>query len=301
MRSIFKISRPISASRPPVAVELAPEGLLAATVSGSQMALSFAPLLAGVVEPGIAEANLKNPSAIAAALSRALGELNPQGKALTLVVPDSAVRVFVLDFDAFPSRRDEALPVLRFRLRKMVPFEVEVAGIGFQKLSESKTECRVLAVVIPQPVLAEYEQAIRAVGYEPGIVLPSTLAALGAVEGNGPALVVSLSAHTLTTAIVQANDLLLYRTVDLPADEAPRTEEIRRGIAVTSAYYEDKLITPPTKLLFIGPIPAAEFARILDEPTLAVTELVERPATGAATPLGAMSIAALTGVLKGAA
>jgi len=34
--------------------------------------------------------------------------------------------------------------VIRFRLRKMVPFDVEQAGLSYQVLVENKTECKVL-------------------------------------------------------------------------------------------------------------------------------------------------------------
>ena len=36
----------------------------------------------------------------------------------------------------------------------MVPFEVEHAGLSYQVLVETKTECKVLAAVIPGPILA---------------------------------------------------------------------------------------------------------------------------------------------------
>ena len=97
-----------------------------------------------------------------------------------MVLPDTAVRVFVLDFEALPAKPIEALPVLRFRLRKMVPFDVEHAGVSYQILVEKKGELKVLAAVIPGLILQEYEAAVRAAGYEPGAVLPSSLAALAA-------------------------------------------------------------------------------------------------------------------------
>ena len=50
------------------------------------------------------------------------------------------MRVFVLDFDSLPAKPAEALPVLRFRLRKMVPFDVEHAGVSYQVLTEKKNE-----------------------------------------------------------------------------------------------------------------------------------------------------------------
>ena len=111
------------------------------------------------------------------------------------------VRVFVLDFDSLPAKPAEALPVLRFRLRKMVPFDVEHAGLSYQVLSQSKTECKVLAAVLPGAILAEYEAAVRAAGYEPGAVLPSSLAALEAIDSMEAVLAANLSALALTTSI----------------------------------------------------------------------------------------------------
>ena len=97
---------------------------------------TLAPL---IVTPGLQEGNLLDPQAVSAAIRAALGQVQPRLKAVTVVVPDSAVRVFVLDFDTLPAKQDEALPVLRFRLRKSVPFDVEQAGITYQVLSEGSS------------------------------------------------------------------------------------------------------------------------------------------------------------------
>jgi len=288
--------------RPPAAVELAPEGVLAAALPGSGQSpvYAFEPLTAGALAPGVAEANLHKPEAVAAAIRKALDEVSPRTHAVTLVLPDKAVRVFVLDFDALPGKAAEAVPVLRFRLRKMVPFDVEHAGLSYQILSEDKTECRVLAAVIPAPILAEYEDAVRSAGYEPGAVLPSSLAALAALDSPEPVLAACLSDTALTTSITRGQDLLLYRTLELPEDAAQRLPEVQRGIAVASAYYEDKLAKRPRQIHYAGKGTAAEFARWINDPELAVTELTTRPETGATTALGNLSFAGLAGALAGA-
>jgi type IV pilus assembly protein PilM len=288
--------------RPPAAVEIAPEGVLAAalTSSGQPPVFAFVPLSAGAIIPGIGEPNLRAPEAISSAIRKALDQVSPRTRAVTLLLPDAAVRVFVLDFDSLPSRVAEADPVLRFRLRKMVPFEVEHAGLSYQILSESKTECKVLAVVLPSPILAEYEAAVRAAGYEPGVVLPSSLAALAAIDSLEAVLVATLSGLALTTVITNGNDLLLYRTLDLPEAAGPRLEEVQRGIAVAAAYFEDKLGAWPTQLHCSGNFRAEDFATWLGAPDLPVTELAPHPDTGAVTALGNISIAGVTGALAGA-
>ena len=288
--------------RPAAAVEIAPEGVLAASLPAPGQAPVFAwePLPEGVVEPGIADLNVRTPEALTSALRAVLGPLPTRNRAVTLVLPDSAIRVFMLDFDALPQKSAEALPVLRFRLRKMVPFDVEEASISYQILSESKTECRVLAAVLPGPVLAEYEAATRAAGYEPGAVLPASLAALAGIDSLESVLIANLSHNELTTVIANGNDLLLYRAIDLPQDPAQHAAEVQRNIAVAAAYYEDKLHARPTRLLYAGSLPLDEFAGWLDDPELPVAELAARPDTGFVTTTGPMSIAGVAGALAGA-
>jgi type IV pilus assembly protein PilM len=288
-------------ARPPVAVEIAPEGVLAATSQGPSHppVYAFVPLQPGALIPGIGEPNIRSAEAIVGAIRSALGQVSPRTRSVTLVLPDTTVRVFVLDFDTLPSKEAEAISVLRFRLRKMVPFEVEHAGLSYQVLTQSKTECKVLAAVLPAPILAEYEAAVRAAGYEPGAVLPSSLAALEALDSMEAVLAANLSALALTTLIVNGNDLLLYRTLDLPEDPGLRLQEIQRGIAVATAYYEDKLSVRPRKLYYAGSYENSEFARWIDDPELTVVDLSPRPETGAVTALGHTSIAAVAGALAG--
>ena len=288
-------------ARPPAAVELAPEGVLAASLParGAAPVYAFAPLRPGALAPGLAETNLVARDQVVAALRSALDQVSPRTHAVTVVVPDRAVRVFVLDFDTMPAKLAEALSVLRFRLRKMVPFDVEHAGVSYQILSQSPTECRALICVIPGPVLDEYESAVREAGYEPGAVLPSSLAALAAVDASEPALAACLNSATLTTAIAQGNDLLLYRTIELPQDPAQKLAEVQRHIAVASAYYEDKISAAPRRLLYAGIGDAAAFAAWINDPMLTVAELTGRPATGAATALGPISTAPVAGALAG--
>lgn len=286
-------------ARPPAAVELASDGVVAAT--GSPASFSFAPLPPGALVPGVAEANLRAPAAVADAIRQALDAVRPFKRAVSLIVPDLASRVFVLDFDALPAKPAEAVPILRFRLRKMVPFDVDRAGLGYQILSVGKNSCKVLAAVTPATVLAEYEAAVRTAGYEPGALLPAALVALETLASgeDDTALFAHLSPESMTTAITRGDDLLLYRTLVLPTDEATRTSEIQRSVAVAAAFFEDSTGAAPTRIHFAGGIDAATFAQLAGAPELEVVELAPHPETGAATSLGTASLAAVTGALTG--
>lgn len=291
--------------RPRAAVELAPEGALAAASPGAGQSpvYAFAALPAGALVPGIAEPNLRAPEAVTEALRTAIDATSPRSHAITLIVPDITARVFVLDFDTLPDKPAEALPVLRFRLRKMVPFDVEPAAVSYQRLPQNGNPdtLRVLATIMPGPILAEYEAAVRAAGYEPGAVLPSSLAALSAEESMEPLLTANLSSTALTTSITSGEDLLLFRTVELPETAQARVSEVQRSVAVAAAYYEDKLGAAARRINYTGAVDLNEFARAVSDTGLEVVEIAPAPTTGAATPLGPVGFAGVTGALAGVA
>jgi type IV pilus assembly protein PilM len=210
-----------------VACEVAPEGVVAARADvavGPLAAVTSVALERGAVAPGLKPGNVVDRLAVVQAVRRALEDVGAKANArnadVTIVIPDGACRVLLLDFDALPSKLTEALPLVRFRLKKLVPFDADDAMVSFQIMSQTKQMVRVLAVAIPRDVLGEYESVVREAGFDPGAVLPSTLATLAAVSETGASLLVNVNALSITTAITRDGILLLHRTVDLQAEPA---------------------------------------------------------------------------------
>ena len=130
--------------RPRLACEITPDGVIAARQAETPdlpPVTSFAPLPAGSLSPGLTTPNLLNRDRVVAALKSALDEVAERSRNLTLVIPDVAVRVLLLDFDTLPSKASEALPIIRFRLRKLVSFDVEDAAISWQVMEQSASWC----------------------------------------------------------------------------------------------------------------------------------------------------------------
>ncbi|HEV2647157.1 MAG TPA: hypothetical protein VGU46_12400 [Acidobacteriaceae bacterium] len=158
------------------------------------------------------------------AVRKALEDVCEKSRNVTLVVPDAAVRVLLLDFDELPAKAAEALPVVRFRLKKLLPFDADDAAVSYQVMASGRGGMQVLAVAMPRQVLADYEGVVREAGFEPGAILPSTLAALaGLGEDAMPRLMVNAGREGVTTAIVKGGVVLLHRTVDLEQDAAEST------------------------------------------------------------------------------
>jgi type IV pilus assembly protein PilM len=210
-------------TRPRLAVEVRAEGIVAARAEDATAlltAVARGDVAEGAVLPGLKTGNIADRAAVVAAVRRALdgvaGNGRERSRDVTLVVPDAAVRVLFLDFDQLPSKAAEALPVVRFRLKKLLPFDADDAVVSYQVMSNVKGLIKMVAVAMPKDVLEEYEGVVLAAGYLPGAVLPSTLAAVaGLDETETPVLVVNAGPRAVTTAIVQAGILLLHRTVDM--------------------------------------------------------------------------------------
>lgn len=216
-----------SRTRPRLAVEVRSEEVVAAHAEEAGQTLltdaARVPLTGAPVRPSLRSGNMVDAMAVSASIRKALESMATHGKDrsryITVVIPDTVARVLLLDFDEFPAKPAEALAVVRFRLKKLLPFEVDNGVVTYQVMSAARGAIRVLAVAIPCDVLAEYEGVVTSAGYLPGAVLPSTLAALAGVgDGDTPALVVNAGPETVTTAIVHGDVLLLHRTVDLTGD-----------------------------------------------------------------------------------
>src|ERR1700761_3942834 len=320
-----------SGSRPRLACEIAPEGVSAAraaTAEGPLDSVARVPLAPGAVQPSHKPGNLVDRVAVIAAMRRALESIdvrpNNRGAELTIILPDAAVRVLLLDFDALPTKLTEAFPIVRFRLKKLVPFEVDDAMISFQVMSSARNNVRVLAVAMPRDILAEYETAVREAGFEPGAVLPSTLAALAGLSAPEPSLVVNASHAGITTAITREGVLLLHRSVDLqpqatgidltipaqlqqisPDDLA---YEIAQAVSVAVAYFEDPLSRPPSTILAAGALTADLLRHLLtgngysEADAVHIRELLDTSVFSAGAVTGNIprgSLAGVAGALRG--
>jgi type IV pilus assembly protein PilM len=161
-----------------------------------------------------------------------------RSKDVIAIVPDAAVRVMLVEFDTLPSDHEEALGVVRFRLKKSLPFDVDKAKVSYhaQKVGN---EMKVVAAVALGSVIEDYEAAFRDAGFDPGIVLPSTLAALGAADGKKPTMVIKVDAHTTSIAILNEEQLQLFRTLENARGVTINGEQLAEEVYPSIVFFQD--------------------------------------------------------------
>lgn len=224
-----------------LACEIAADRVLAGRAAdrGRMVEVSSARELApGTVVPDLMEANLRDGSALRQAIESALGSLGARSRDVIAILPDTAVRVVLLDFEALPAKKEEAEAVVRFRLKKSLPFDPEEAKISYHLQSTSKGS-QVIAAVALKKVLEEYEAAFRDSGYSPGVVMPSMLAALGAADAERPTLVIKVDARTIGIAILDQDHLLLIRTLENTRGVTITGDQLAEEVYPSVVFFQD--------------------------------------------------------------
>ncbi|MGH9512121.1 MAG: type IV pilus biogenesis protein PilM [Terriglobales bacterium] len=230
-----------SSAKPKVACEIAADRVIAARVADTGSMLDACvshELSPGSVVPDLVEANLHERNSVFQALRNTLGSVSGRSRDVIAVLPDAAVRVVLLDFETLPGSREEAEAVVRFRLKKSLPFDIDKAKVSYQSQT-STTGLRVIAAVALNTIVDDYESAFREAGYTPGVVIPSMLAALGVAQSTGPSLVVKVDTRTTSIAIMDKQQLLLFRTLENARGVTITGEQLAEEIYPSVVFFQD--------------------------------------------------------------
>ncbi len=235
---------------PTYAFEISPTGIAFARRQKQGQQMDFHPLGENVLAISPLKDNVVQPEEFFEEI-RAMTP--PNGKSrrpAALILPDYCARVAVLDFDNFPSDKEEQLSLVRFRMKKSIPFDMESARVSYHLQSGGGSKnYEVVAAAVALDIVARYEAAFRNAGFEPGYVTTSSLAALSLVGGEGIRVLAKLSGPALSVAVTEGGFLRLLRCVELP-DVSPN--EVSAVLFPTLAYVEDQSGQRPSSILSCG-------------------------------------------------
>ncbi len=202
----------------------------------------------------------------------------------SLVLPDAWLRVTFTESGELPKTADALDEVLRWKLRRLVPFRVDELRIGATEVSPipgQEEPRRLLLGFAVELLLAQFEEAFAAVGVRVGQVTNASLSLLAAITpvpaGSFAALVV-VGSEGYTLIFARGGEPVLHRykgfTGNLP--EAARASFVGRDLKLTRNFLDEHF--PGSSL---GPV------LLLAEPALepAWLDRLEEGLGSAAAPL----------------
>ncbi len=150
--------------------------------------MAAVPLADSVLGSGPLGAPLAEPEAFKAALAQLLARLGGKVERASLVLPDAWARTFVVELGDLPEGEPQRSEVLRFKLKRLVPFRVEelrVAAAPLSRLAGQQEPLRVLTAFAAESLCGALERAFAERGIRLGQVTGSTQALLGALAWRG--------------------------------------------------------------------------------------------------------------------
>jgi type IV pilus assembly protein PilM len=206
--------------------------------------------------------NIANVEAVAGAVHSALEDaqsVNPGRKRreIAVLLPDLSARVSVLTFDHIPDKREEALSLIKFRLKKTLPFDIEEAAISWLAFGREVT-----VAVTPRGIIRQYESLFEQLGYLPGQVTVSTLAGIHLMVDSGEpdagSMLLRRTGRSMTIAISSKDRLRMMRTLDMApvpdsgADAAFDAAELFHDIYSSAVFYQDTYGAPVDRIVQTG-------------------------------------------------
>jgi len=243
---------------PAMAFEITEAGIAAARI-GAKAELEFQPLKPGTLTVSPLKENVVDADEFSRAVRTVSGsQAARKHKDVALILPDFSARIAVLDFDHFPSDPKEQASLIRFRLKRSVPFDVESAVLSYHPQTAGHKQIDVVVVLVPLEIVSRYEAPFRAAGMNPGLVTTSSIAALELAPESGISVIAKMTGHVLTVLVREKSALRLVRCLELPSADL---SDIAAVLVPTSVYVEDNLGGRAEKLLLCGFGPETEEAQ----------------------------------------
>lgn len=201
-------------------------------------------LPAGALSLSLTSSGVGDIDALSDAIGRALAAVG-KPKRVALVVPDTLAKVSLLRFETVPARAQDFEQLLRWQLRKTVPFPIEQAQVSWTRgTAGGEGGQEFVVAAMPRELVSQFVELCGRHGAHAGlvdlvtfnVVNTALLADRASGRGTGDWLLVHLTPEYTTLAIMRGEDLVFYRT------RQGETEGLLPDVVhQTAMYYEDRL------------------------------------------------------------
>lgn len=156
-----------------IGVEINPKGVAFVALSGTASSpklerVAAAPFAIGTLRISLRESNIIEPQVFINTLKSAHNLLLTKIKRLNITLPDTVGRVMILDMEGRFKSRTEALDMIRWKLKKNLPFDVADTHLDYQQITTRENgDMALLVALVSKNVISQYEECIVASGFTP--------------------------------------------------------------------------------------------------------------------------------------
>jgi len=192
-------------------------------------------LAATVLKPSIKSLNIIQPEEFVAAVKELLIPLAKKETRIAVALPDLCGQLFLLDVETPLENRNEGAEIVRWCLKDILPNTLNDAALDYQILQENESgHKRILAALIPQQILRQYEELLDQAGYAATVVDFHSLALYNAyrtkIDLNDDFILIGVDNEQLSIMIFHNKTLAFCRLRRVTQDPHHIFQEINRSL-----------------------------------------------------------------------
>ncbi|MEI6208809.1 MAG: pilus assembly protein PilM [Desulfuromonadales bacterium] len=154
-------------------IEISPGRVTCALAGGAAaapriMKVACSSLPADAVRVSIREQNVLDPEGFVNSVRSAHNLLLCRSGKVSVTLPDSVGRIMLLDLEGRFKNRAEALDIIRWKLKKSIPFDLADTHLDYQQLTiRENGDMALLVALVSRTVISQYEELLTTAGLTP--------------------------------------------------------------------------------------------------------------------------------------
>ena len=199
---------------------------------------------AGTVRLSSKEPNVQNPQAFVTSVRESYLRLVTKEQKISVSLPDSIGRAILLEMETRFKSRDEGNDLIRWKLKKSMPVDINEIHLDYQVLREQETgEILTLVSFISRQVVSQYEELLLEAGLIPNRIDFATFNRYGLfaerIDLADYAAVVAFVGRSLSILVFNEGVLEFFRTKEIPGP-AMDADRVFREIDSSLLVYREK-------------------------------------------------------------
>ena len=261
--------------RTAVGMDISPLGVNLAALGGSRkaprlLARGSAPFPEGTLRIVHREPNVLDPAVFVGTVREAYNRLLVKTRQVSVSLPDAAGHVMLLDLETRFRSHEEGRDIIRWKLKKSLPYDVSDIHLDYQVLREKENgELSVLVAIVSRQVLTQYEDLILEAGLQPNRIDFTTFNLcrpfVRRLEMSETSLCVAYHEGVLSILVFSEGVLEFFRTKELGGAE-PDMNRVFMEVNSSLLIFRDKNPGLEVKeAFFLGDGDAALFRAVISE------------------------------------
>ncbi len=276
-----------------IGVEINNGGLICALTGGSATSPRVERVSSAIFPPhtlqmSLREQNIVDPDSFVSGLKSAHSQLLSKSTRVAVSLPDGVCRIMLLDYEGRFKSRQEAKDLIRWKLKKSIPFDSADTHLDYQQLAVRENgDLALLVAVASRTVISQYEELITKAGLSPAGIACNTLNICRLFDSRlslrSDCILISFYGSTLSVVAFVAGVPEFIRSKDLPGIAATDSR-VYMEISSSLLVYKERHPDQPLQSIFsvAAPEVAQTFLAMVSElagsaPTLLETKGAVQP------------------------